>query len=168
MAFWNFIIRLYVILFLNILRWGRCVPTSTARWLLGDWSSDLCGSFTTGGCLCCILWIHRGLCYLHWTWLSKNRLHLQCFVRLLWQHQGYISTVEFSSDITCRLADYDLPSEVIRLDCSGSERNLNNCSIELLTNNTNCKDVPYLKCSELRILLPMTDFLKKSTPKNWR
>ena len=46
-----------------------------------------------------------------------------------------------------RLADYDLPSEAIDVECSGSEGSFSSCFIELL-NNTNCTDVPYLRCSK--------------------
>ena len=54
-------------------------------------------------------------------------------------------------DVACRLADYDLQSEVIvNVNCNGSENNLNSC-LTALTNNTNCADVPYLKCSEFFI-----------------
>ena len=46
---------------------------------------------------------------------------------------------------TCRLADYNLPVEVISADCNGTERDFGGCLLEV---NNNCPEIVDLTCGK--------------------
>ena len=49
----------------------------------------------------------------------------------------------------CRYTSYNLSTDVITVDCNGTESNLNDCVIEMNSVTEKCSEIAYLECGQL-------------------